>query len=829
MLNDHGLSVAVRLAWTIARPALLPMLVGLLGLGFFAALPQGTEVLGQVAEAGLLSWRFLAFTLALALCGLAFWASARGLLTANYHWQTEAFTWIATRQLEGADDATRRRFARLALRTWILLPRGLLTLPFLGACIGLFRAYAKVGSGTRWSMILILVLVCGGLLILVAQRRWRSASPRLRTTEGWFGLLFGRDGPAEDIGETRGMVLRAALAVLTPFLFAVALANVPSWITQKVGAAPIIAVFLASLATVGGLVAWLVMSHRWLSAGWATTITLAYLFVLAWLGLNNDHFVEPLREGAEQERQAVLGRPTLEEHLAGWLRDRRGLGANADAPYPLVVVAAQGGGIRAALWTAETLGALVDRDPRFVCHLFAIAGVSGGSLGALAFHGIVRTQEGSDCAGKAEPGRLTAVAAVSPRQAAARQVLEPDHLAAVITGLLFTDLQQRFFPAQLFTDRQRYMEDSFAAGWRDWFGSKDTHQAVWATWHGSGPAAAPSPDWSTGFVGFVRPERPDTRLPVLLLVTAEVGRGWRWIVSDTRIDPNTFPDAVDLLAGGELPDGCRLAGKPSVGPLYPLPAVTAAGFSLRFPWISPPGSLRAAEGTVRIPGDRDPADPGCLLRDRLRWVRLVDGGLVESSGAGTTADVLRALAAKCVPAGRPGVLRCSVGLDPADPTVGGGLGTPGRVDVYVRPAVLQLSNSSWQPDTDRNFEAGRSTRDPPSLFESLDPIIALMQSRGGRGREVYDRLAGERYLVANGLGVTYDLALESCDGDEADERVPLTWSLTKAALDKLDERVGTALENPAFAHWAQAVFGPSAPLEPVPPPNGCALSRLPPS
>jgi hypothetical protein len=268
-----------------------------------------------------------------------------------------------------------------------------------------------------------------------------------------------------------------------------------------------------------------------------------------------------------------------------------------------------------------------------------------------------------------------------------------------------------------------------------------------------------------------------------------------------------------------------------LGPLHPVSAVTATGFSLRFPWISPSGSLRAAEGTVRIPGDRDPTDPECLLRDRLRWARLVDGGLVESSGAGTAADVLRALAAKCAPTDRSGVLRCSVGLDPADPTVDGAAGTPDRADVYVRPAVLQLSNASWHPDTDREFETGRGTRNPPSLFESLDPVIALMQSRGGRGREVYDRLAGERYLVAGGLDVTYDLALESCDGDQADERVPLTWSLTEAALDKLDERVGTALQQPTFARWARAVFGPPASPEPAQPsaPDRCALSRLPPS
>lgn len=51
----------------------------------------------------------------------------------------------------------------------------------------------------------------------------------------------------------------------------------------------------------------------------------------------------------------------------------------------MILVAAAGGGARAAYWSAKVLGALADRGPDFARKVFAISAVSGGALGSAAF------------------------------------------------------------------------------------------------------------------------------------------------------------------------------------------------------------------------------------------------------------------------------------------------------------------------------------------------------------------------------------------------------------------------------------------------------------
>jgi hypothetical protein len=73
-----------------------------------------------------------------------------------------------------------------------------------------------------------------------------------------------------------------------------------------------------------------------------------------------------------------------------WLE---GLQPAADGKVPVVIVAAEGGGIRAPYWTALVLGELQDQAAGagldFTRHVFAISGVSGGSLGAATFAALV--------------------------------------------------------------------------------------------------------------------------------------------------------------------------------------------------------------------------------------------------------------------------------------------------------------------------------------------------------------------------------------------------------------------------------------------------------
>ncbi len=74
---------------------------------------------------------------------------------------------------------------------------------------------------------------------------------------------------------------------------------------------------------------------------------------------------------------------TLAAYLDGWLKER--MPKQGARPYPVFIVTAEGGGIRAAYWTANVLAALHDANPQFANHVLALSGVSGGSVGTSVY------------------------------------------------------------------------------------------------------------------------------------------------------------------------------------------------------------------------------------------------------------------------------------------------------------------------------------------------------------------------------------------------------------------------------------------------------------
>jgi hypothetical protein len=94
-------------------------------------------------------------------------------------------------------------------------------------------------------------------------------------------------------------------------------------------------------------------------------------------------------------------RPSLSNFTKQWLSSRLTVSHTKAAPYTVVLVAAAGGGIRAADWTATQLGWLQDQNPSFSRHLFAISSVSGGSVGAGVFAALLKANCGGRCEGLA--------------------------------------------------------------------------------------------------------------------------------------------------------------------------------------------------------------------------------------------------------------------------------------------------------------------------------------------------------------------------------------------------------------------------------------------
>ncbi|WP_172642512.1 patatin-like phospholipase family protein [Azoarcus sp. KH32C] len=77
-------------------------------------------------------------------------------------------------------------------------------------------------------------------------------------------------------------------------------------------------------------------------------------------------------------------RPSAETHFLRWIARRISSGT-VENPYPVVLVIAEGGGVRAAYWTYNVLESLYDILPSFYSHLYAVSSISGASLGAASF------------------------------------------------------------------------------------------------------------------------------------------------------------------------------------------------------------------------------------------------------------------------------------------------------------------------------------------------------------------------------------------------------------------------------------------------------------
>jgi patatin-like phospholipase len=274
-------------------------------------------------------------------------------------------------------------------------------------------------------------------------------------------------------------------------------------------------------------------------------------------------------------------RPTLSDALKDW-HDRIAK-KYPGAIHPLYIVAAEGGGIRAAYWTAAVLGTIQDEQPAFADHVFAISGVSGGSLGAAVFASLLPDgRDRKDFARRAE------------------SMLGRDFLSPAMAAMLCPDFLQRFWPwGYTGLDRGRWIERSWENAWRD------TMQK----------AGTKNPDrFAQSFLDLWR---ADTGyVPNLCLNGTSVERGKRVIATNLLINWQEFLDADDAIER-LMPIKDRGKNDKRARPGIDLRISAAAHLSARFTYVSPAGKF-PPDGT-----------------------HVVDGGYFENSGATTALDILR--------------------------------------------------------------------------------------------------------------------------------------------------------------------------------------------
>ena len=515
------------------------------GVIFFLINDQGMDVLCRLVEAR--GWRgllgnlfFFASVLAWAL---STWYSGRLLLTRRFQYTDTNFF-----------QATR------TLRTWLPRIEGSVV-PFVIA--GGFWRVGSWGDAGTVPYILVAVYVALGISLFVFFWRRRAMFPAMMKGSAPDEVV-DRLPPAS----LTTLWIAFALSWGLLILFLISPLSAPTLL----GASAILLFAAASWILFGSMVI-----TYWPMASGYPALTLPLIFVAIVAGfLNDNHTIR-----STEVREPATAREIPETHFRNWLGTRLE-GQATDRPYPLFVVASAGGGIRAAYWTTSVLGRIADANgEKWSDHLYAMSGVSGGSVGA-ALHAVQIAEQiqPSPAQSNQREGLLSFVER-------ARVSLDNDLLSPAAAYMLFPDLVQRFVPFPVpFADRARAIELSMDAAAAD-------------------PHGVNSNRFARRFVELWS-DANRYRIPVLLLNTTVVETGQRAIISNLQID-NTFIDTVDLL-GADKQTGN-------------MPLSTAAHLSARFTYVSPAGTIRTPEGKL--------------------WGHIVDGGYFENSGAASAAELMQ--------------------------------------------------------------------------------------------------------------------------------------------------------------------------------------------
>lgn len=572
MANPTSFTVSLRYVTRSLYVSIFPVLSTVVAPWLLARVPQGRELLDMVADEQILGfWKhwttllhYILFLCALLAWGFASWYGSRVLLQHDFR--------------NPLPSGTRGHRFINAWNEWQPRVLGVLGMAAIAGYILFYRMQLWAGG------IAAAVVVLFALFIIHRRRIFKLPSAAAASRN----VLL------------KGDRIAIWLGLACSFVIFVALAKVNYSFARTLGAPVILFTALASIVLASSVVlAYLPLSYGWPNLAW-TPFVLA--FVLASTPLTRNHGVTPRL--IESEDRSGGSRPSVVEDFRAWTRIRR-----AGRPgWPIYIVAAEGGASRSAWWTAHVLATLdYASDGEFSRHVYAISGVSGGSLGAAAFVGLLAER------GDSKPAFSKPLAFPDlghcwdmrqnrdeyPTPAQAECFLGEDFLSPTLGYMLYPDLLQRIVPVPINSwDRSLGLEQTWQNDWAHLFGarqvSEDPPLAV-GKFGETLDALYQSAEWRTD-------------VPLLFLNTTRAGTGRSALQSPVSIPSTELDDVFD--------HRLRTRG---------LPLATVVHNSARFPLVSPGGEVETRNGDY--------------------WDALVDGGYFENSGAATLAELIRALQA----------------------------------------------------------------------------------------------------------------------------------------------------------------------------------------
>lgn len=254
---------------------------------------------------------------------------------------------------------------------------------------------------------------------------------------------------------------------------------------------------------------------------------------------------------------------------------------------PMVIVLSEGGGIRAAYWSAQFLARIQKEYPHCRDYLFGISGVSGGSFGATVFDGVLNYYDHHPQAAgdKDSEGK-------NVMQSKITDIIGKDFLSPTVACLFTREIIQLLvpFPIESF-DRAKVFEETWEYVWKDNLNNDPTFGASFLSL------------WDKNTV------------PSLFINTTQVENGYPVVLSNIRFDAGQDKNVTN----GKLDFPRDFYADILKEPSLDVPLSTASLLSARFPFVSPAGTLEEKNGGT---------------------ISLVDGGYFDNTGANTAYQVL---------------------------------------------------------------------------------------------------------------------------------------------------------------------------------------------
>jgi hypothetical protein len=427
---------------------------------------------------------------------------------------------------------------------------------------------------------------------------------------------------------------------------------------------------------------------------------------------------------------------------------------------PMVLAAAEGGGIRASTWTVDVLSQLATAGPCARNAVLLSSGASGGSVGLTMFRRAGNPGAAVD--------RVTALG-------------DGDALAAVIAGTFVGDIVAGTAGIRVPTARVVEPGEAAVIEWQDRAGLM---QGV----------------WREKVSALYKPFNLENQSPTgwLVLNSTTINPNCKVLVSQLDLGlPSTV--AIDTKPSRRSPD-CRNGTAELPGSLDLIEAygecptnldwATAAMLSARFPFVTPAGRLS--------PSTAGPGELCATVPD----LQLIDGGYYDNSALGTISDLAPELASIVAAHNATAIAK---GEDLVIPVVAYVRNSAGADVEAPAPAITQelLVPSTGFGTKDLQLEPGTWLQRISNTLASVcpsDPIGETSADDLLAQSQCQDALGAVRDDLGFGVAV---IAPNTAPSLEA----PLGWQLSNASRELLCAKL--------VAQW-EAVDGPARPYGALP-------------